>query len=100
MEEELKSSEDSPRTAQIVFSLSSGFIRKFSLVTLLLRKFVYTLNSPSLLVSSSHFSQVLRDAQKLSSRMNHRGACACDNDTGDGAGVLSAIPHVLYKNEW
>lgn len=32
--------------------------------------------------------------------MNHRGACACDNDTGDGAGVLSAIPHELYKEEW
>lgn len=32
--------------------------------------------------------------------MNHRGACACDNDTGDGAGVLSAIPHDLYKKEW
>lgn len=32
--------------------------------------------------------------------MNHRGACACDNDTGDGAGVLTAIPHELYKKEW
>lgn len=32
--------------------------------------------------------------------MNHRGACACDNDTGDGAGVLSAIPHDLFKKEW
>nr|AWS20468.1 glutamate synthase [Mayetiola destructor] len=43
--------------------------------------------------------KILRDAQKLSSRMNHRGACACDNDTGDGAGVLTAIPHELYKKE-
>ncbi|KAL1139053.1 hypothetical protein AAG570_009114 [Ranatra chinensis] len=31
--------------------------------------------------------------------MNHRGACACDNDTGDGAGVLTAIPHSLYAHE-
>lgn len=31
--------------------------------------------------------------------MNHRGACACDNDTGDGAGVLCAIPHDYYANE-
>ena len=30
-------------------------------------------------------------------RMAHRGACACDNDSGDGAGVLTAIPHELYK---
>ncbi|KAJ6640798.1 putative cytochrome P450 6a13 [Pseudolycoriella hygida] len=40
--------------------------------------------------------KILRDAQILSSRMNHRGACACDNDTGDGAGVMTAIPHGLY----
>lgn len=31
--------------------------------------------------------------------MNHRGACACDNDTGDGAGVLCAIPHDYYAEE-
>lgn len=51
-------------------------------------------------IRSSFFTQILRDAQRLSSRMNHRGACACDNDTGDGAGVLSTIPHDLYKEEW
>lgn len=40
--------------------------------------------------------KILRDAKTLSERMNHRGACACDNDTGDGAGVLASIPHGLY----
>lgn len=40
--------------------------------------------------------KILRDAQTLSERMNHRGACACDNDTGDGAGVMASIPHGLY----
>ncbi|GLG95437.1 NADPH:adrenodoxin oxidoreductase, mitochondrial [Gryllus bimaculatus] len=45
------------------------------------------------------FKSIVRDAQKLSLRMNHRGACACDNDTGDGAGVLTAIPHALYSHE-
>ncbi|XP_011708149.1 PREDICTED: putative glutamate synthase [NADPH] isoform X2 [Wasmannia auropunctata] len=43
--------------------------------------------------------KIIRDAQILSARMNHRGACACDNDTGDGAGVLCAIPHDYYANE-
>ncbi|XP_033228297.1 putative glutamate synthase [NADPH] isoform X2 [Belonocnema kinseyi] len=43
--------------------------------------------------------KILRDAEKLSERMNHRGACACDNDTGDGAGVLCAIPHQYYADE-
>ncbi|XP_055688026.1 uncharacterized protein LOC129792715 [Lutzomyia longipalpis] len=46
---------------------------------------------------SSH--KILRDAQTLSERMIHRGACACDNDTGDGAGVLASIPHDLYAKE-
>ena len=31
--------------------------------------------------------------------MHHRGACACDNDSGDGAGVLCAIPHQYYADE-
>jgi glutamate synthase (NADPH/NADH) len=43
--------------------------------------------------------QILRDAQTLAERMYHRGAVACDNDTGDGAGVMTAIPHKLYSKE-
>ncbi|XP_053987028.1 uncharacterized protein LOC128880703 isoform X1 [Hylaeus volcanicus] len=43
--------------------------------------------------------KIVRDAESLSARMNHRGACACDNDTGDGAGVLCAIPHEYYAEE-
>ncbi|KAI5644015.1 glutamine amidotransferases class-II domain-containing protein [Phthorimaea operculella] len=40
--------------------------------------------------------KIVRDAETLAKRMEHRGACACDNDTGDGAGVLTAIPHSFY----
>ncbi|KAJ8917498.1 hypothetical protein NQ315_005547 [Exocentrus adspersus] len=40
--------------------------------------------------------KIVRDAHRLAISMNHRGACACDNDTGDGAGVLTAIPHDFY----
>ncbi|XP_036341097.1 ferredoxin-dependent glutamate synthase 1-like [Rhagoletis pomonella] len=43
--------------------------------------------------------KILRDAQIVSERMNHRGACACDNDTGDGAGVKTSIPHNFYSKE-
>ncbi len=25
--------------------------------------------------------------------MNHRGACGCESNTGDGAGILTALPH-------
>ncbi|XP_067951479.1 uncharacterized protein [Watersipora subatra] len=30
-------------------------------------------------------------------RMEHRGACSCDNMTGDGAGLMVATPHEYYK---
>jgi len=39
---------------------------------------------------------ILQHAAKLSQRMEHRGACSADNDTGDGAGVLVAMPHGFY----
>ncbi|XP_005109373.2 putative glutamate synthase [NADPH] [Aplysia californica] len=40
--------------------------------------------------------RVLRESQVMLKRMEHRGACGCDNDSGDGAGVLAGIPHELY----
>ena len=43
--------------------------------------------------------QILEDAAKLSQRMEHRGACSADNDTGDGAGALVAIPHDFYATQ-
>ncbi|XP_022899925.2 uncharacterized protein [Onthophagus taurus] len=48
-------------------------------------------------IDGKRTNKIIVDAQRLSTAMNHRGACACDNDTGDGAGILSAIPHELYS---
>ncbi len=31
--------------------------------------------------------------------LTHRGACGCDPDTGDGAGVLIQIPHEFFQRE-
>jgi glutamate synthase domain-containing protein 2/glutamate synthase domain-containing protein 1/glutamate synthase domain-containing protein 3 len=31
--------------------------------------------------------------------LTHRGACGCDPDTGDGAGILIQIPHEFYDRE-
>ena len=28
--------------------------------------------------------------------LTHRGACGCDPDTGDGAGILIQIPHKFF----
>jgi glutamate synthase (NADPH) large chain len=33
------------------------------------------------------------DADHILRRMNHRGACGCEANTGDGAGILTALPH-------
>ncbi len=29
--------------------------------------------------------------------MTHRGACGCETNTGDGAGILVAIPHLFFS---
>uniref|UniRef100_A0AC34QHX1 Glutamine amidotransferase type-2 domain-containing protein n=2 Tax=Panagrolaimus sp. JU765 TaxID=591449 RepID=A0AC34QHX1_9BILA len=44
-------------------------------------------------------NKILCDARTMLERMAHRGACACDNDSGDGAGLLTAIPDSLYRKE-
>jgi len=39
--------------------------------------------------------QIVTDACSILSRMEHRGACGCEPETGDGAGILTGIPHKL-----
>lgn len=29
--------------------------------------------------------------------MSHRGACGCDKNTGDGAGILVALPDAFFR---
>lgn len=41
--------------------------------------------------------KIIQDAETMSRRMEHRGACACDNNTGDGAGVMMAVPDKFYR---
>jgi len=42
-------------------------------------------------------NKVLTDAKTMLIRMAHRGACGCDNNTGDGAGVLTSMPHNFFS---
>ena len=39
------------------------------------------------------------DAITMLERMSHRGACGCEPNTGDGAGILIQIPHEFFTNE-
>ena len=46
---------------------------------------------------SSH--KITQDALEMLSRMDHRGACGCEANTGDGAGILTDIPHEFFYDE-
>ncbi len=37
--------------------------------------------------------QIVADAAVMLQQMDHRGACGCESNTGDGAGMLTALPH-------
>ncbi|CAM8900517.1 unnamed protein product [Rhodiola kirilowii] len=40
--------------------------------------------------------KTVTDAVEMLVRMSHRGACGCETNTGDGAGILVALPHQFY----
>ena len=41
--------------------------------------------------------QILVDAEEVLRNMDHRGACGCEANTGDGAGILTALPHEFFQ---
>jgi glutamate synthase (NADPH) large chain len=43
--------------------------------------------------------QVVSDALTILENMEHRGACGCENNTGDGAGILIQTPHAFFFDE-
>lgn len=43
--------------------------------------------------------QLVSDALTMLERMEHRGACGCEPNTGDGAGILIQVPHEFYSSE-
>lgn len=42
-------------------------------------------------------NQILRDAHQMNCAMEHRGGVGFETNTGDGAGILTGIPHKLYS---
>src|SRR6187399_983090 len=40
---------------------------------------------------------IVTDALTILVNLRHRGACGCENNTGDGAGILVQMPHELLK---
>ncbi|KAJ0403127.1 hypothetical protein P43SY_009557 [Pythium insidiosum] len=41
--------------------------------------------------------QIVVDANDMLVRMSHRGGCGCDPASGDGAGMLVALPHAFMQ---
>jgi glutamate synthase (NADPH/NADH) large chain len=47
--------------------------------------------------SKSH--QIIADALTVLENMAHRGACGCETNTGDGAGIMIQVPHEFFFDE-
>ena len=43
--------------------------------------------------------QIISDALTILENMEHRGACGCENNTGDGAGIAIQTPHEFFFDE-
>src|SRR6185436_7952723 len=43
--------------------------------------------------------QNISDALTILENMEHRGACGCENNTGDGAGIMVQMPHEFFFDE-
>lgn len=39
---------------------------------------------------------IVQDALKILVNLDHRGACGCEANTGDGAGILMQVPHEFF----
>ncbi|MEP7258690.1 MAG: glutamate synthase subunit alpha, partial [Flavitalea sp.] len=47
--------------------------------------------------SKSH--QIIGDALTVLENMEHRGACGCEANSGDGAGIMIQVPHEFFFDE-
>jgi glutamate synthase domain-containing protein 2/glutamate synthase domain-containing protein 1/glutamate synthase domain-containing protein 3 len=50
-------------------------------------------------ISGQKSHDIIRKGIQVLLNLAHRGACGCDAETGDGAGVLIQIPHKFFARE-
>jgi glutamate synthase domain-containing protein 2/glutamate synthase domain-containing protein 1/glutamate synthase domain-containing protein 3 len=50
-------------------------------------------------ISRQKSHEIIRKGIQVLLNLAHRGACGCDPETGDGAGVLIQIPHKFFARE-
>src|SRR4051795_8497173 len=41
--------------------------------------------------------EIIRQAIQVLLNLDHRGACGCEANTGDGAGILIQVPHAFSR---
>jgi glutamate synthase (ferredoxin) len=46
--------------------------------------------------NASH--DIVQQALTVLQNLDHRGACGCEENTGDGAGILLQIPHAFFTH--
>ncbi|MHC1765741.1 MAG: glutamate synthase large subunit [Verrucomicrobiia bacterium] len=47
-------------------------------------------------VKGSKSHEIIRHGLRILINLNHRGACGCETNTGDGAGILIQMPHAFF----
>ncbi len=50
-------------------------------------------------IGGKHSHKIAADALKMLARMEHRGATGAEATAGDGAGILTQIPHTFFQKE-
>src|SRR5438309_5597264 len=44
-------------------------------------------------------NKIVSQALEMLENMNHRGACGCEIDSGDGAGIMASLPDKFFRRE-
>ena len=48
-------------------------------------------------IKGQYSHSIIDDAYTVLRSMDHRGACGADENSGDGAGILTALPHQFLQ---
>lgn len=51
-------------------------------------------------IKNNKSHQIVSDALTVLENMEHRGACGCEDNTGDGAGITIQTPHEFFFDEF
>ncbi|SFV53617.1 Glutamate synthase [NADPH] large chain [hydrothermal vent metagenome] len=50
-------------------------------------------------IDKNQSHDIVQDALEMLARMDHRGGCGCEENTGDGAGILTNLPTLFFQKE-